>query len=78
MYQNISSLIKALVQFSIIVKLSAFSVLLFNAVVSVFFSLIVPNCTFLDVFQSTFMVCFSTLGLILAIVLSYVELSYPK
>jgi hypothetical protein len=78
MYSTLSTIIKAIVQFSIVVKLSAFVVLLVNAVLSVFFSLIVPNCTFLDVFQSAPMVFMSAFGLVLSIVLCYVEISSPK
>jgi hypothetical protein len=72
------TIIKSFVQFAIIVKLSAFLMLLTNAVLSLFFSLIVPNCTFMDVFQSPLMVFLSFIGLITTIILSYIELTSPK
>jgi hypothetical protein len=72
------TVIKSFVQFAIIVKLSASLMLLTNAVLSLFFSLIVPNCTFLDVFQSPLMVFITSIGLIATIIFTYVELSLPK
>lgn len=72
------TIIKSFVQFAIIVKLSAALMLLTNAVLSLFFSLIVPNCTFMDVFQSPLMVFLSFIGLITTIILSYIELTSPK
>ena len=72
------TIIKSFVQFAIIVKLSAFLMLLTNAVLSLFFSLIVPNCTFMDVFQSPLMVFLSFIGLITTIIMSYIELTSPK
>ena len=72
------TIIKSIVQFAIIVKLSVGLVLLCNAILSVFFSLIVPNCTFMDVFQSPLMVFLSFIGLIITIIMSYVQLSLPK
>ena len=72
------NIIKSFVQFAIIVKLSASLMLLTNAVLSLFFSLIVPNCTFMDVFQSPLMVFLSFIGLITTIILSYIELTSPK
>jgi hypothetical protein len=72
------TIIKSFVQFAIIVKLSAFLMLLTNAVLSLFFSLIVPNCTFMDVFQSPLMVFLSFIGLIATIIFTYIELSSPK
>ena len=72
------NIIKSFVQFAIIVKLSASLMLLTNAVLSLFFSLIVPNCTFMDVFQSPLMVFLSFIGLLSTIIFTYVELSSPK
>ena len=72
------TIIKSIVQFAIIVKLSVGLMLLCNAILSLFFSLIVPNCTFLEVFQSPLMVFLSSIGVIVTIIMSYVELSLPK
>lgn len=69
------NIIKTIVQISIVVKVSAFFVLLMNAIISLFVSLLMKELSFLDVFQSPFMIMLSILSLIVSSLVFLTELS---
>lgn len=69
------TLIKPIIVVSIVLKVSVAVGILFNAIVSFFFSVITPT-TFMQVFHSNVMICLSTMLAIATIIWSFTEIVF--